>query len=188
MVTNDVLEMVISLPSGLLQSTGIPVAILVINKAKKHHGQVKFIDAQYSFNSISKREKVLNLELLNSLVNSYSDSKAIRVVTNDKIKEFDFNLNVARYLIDEIDGVKLNEIIITVRGKKTDTSIGKIVRIRDLKSDFQNYYLDINEIEPSEISKSFFKIDESCILVATKWKTLKPTFFEFKGERIYISS
>ena len=188
LVANDVLEMVISLPSGLLQSTGIPLAILVINKAKKLKGHVKFIDAQYSFNSISKKEKVLNLELLNSLVNSYSNSKAIRVVTNDKINEFDYNLNVARYLIDEIDGIKLNDILIPVRGKKTNSPIGKVVKIRDLKSDFQNYYLDCNEIETSEISKSFFKIDESCILVASKWKTLKPTFFEFKGEPIYISS
>lgn len=189
LVENDLLEMVVSFPGGLLMSTTIPIAVVVINKRKKLKGFVRFVDAAKVVETTSTKEKKLNDYALNGIVSRNVDSDSLRVVANDRIKEYEYSLSPTRYFQKEVYGVRLQDLVVRVRGERLtpDENVGKFVRIRDLKDDKFGYELDFDRIENTEIHKSAFKISESVVLVATRWKSLKPSYFKYQGKSIYIS-
>lgn len=190
LVDEDLIDTIISLPGGLLLNTGIPLIIMVLNKNKKIPGKVRFVDARKFVDSNSPRERVLNDYGLNSFLHgSKNDSDILRLVSNDEIRAFDYNLSVPRYFQKQVEGVKLGEIIEFVRGQRVNLPpTGKLIRIRDLKDDKIDFRLDEATIEDVELRRpDIHQITESCLLLAVRWKTLKPTYFEYKGEAIYRS-
>ncbi|MBT1699632.1 N-6 DNA methylase [Fulvivirgaceae bacterium PWU4] len=186
LVDNDLVEDVITFPGGLLSNTGIPVALIVINKAKVIKGSVRFINAS-KFVEISNGRKRLKDYALNSVLRT-GNSEIQRLVANESIKELNYNLNVNRYFQRDYIGVSLDEVVSRVRSRRPPSgAIGKFVRIRDLKEDSQNYRLNIQEIQPLPLPAGANQVLESTILLALRWKTLKPTYFEYTGEPIYTS-
>jgi type I restriction enzyme M protein len=189
LIEEDLIDSVISFPGGLLQHTGIPFVILVIDKAKKSKGQVRFIDAKNSIYSRNTRDKFLNDYELNRIFNDRKqDSNAVRIVKNREIVEADYNLNVPRYFQKEIEGVKLRTVLDHIKGAKADfTDNAKIVGIKDLKDDKLDSSLNLENIKDVEFGNlNARKISETCLLLAGRWKTLKPTLFIFKGESIIL--
>ncbi|MDF4221087.1 N-6 DNA methylase [Maribacter sp. M208] len=219
LVEKDLIDSIISLPSGLLTNIGIPLIILVIDKNKKLPGKVRFIDAKTFVESKNSKQKVLNdskllkyfsdsnkdkyeiidgQNLVNEPLSEYSSlstnrdttgiSKIERIVPINQIIEFDYNLNVPRYFQKQIEGVKLKEIVEIVRGKRGKLpDKGKRVGFKDLKNDQVDYNLDVPNIEETELRKfSLRQIDKSSLLIATRWKTLKPTLFKFTGTPIFL--
>lgn len=198
LVEYDYLEMVIVLPEGLLVNTSIPFAILVINKEKKNKDFVKFVNARDYVVGLKRKEKKLECDRLLEIIKSDSPSKDIQLVDNNTIRETDYNLTPNRYLslIDiRLDTgeylVELSELLSLESGSIINNeSYGRIVRTKDLKTDSNNYLLD--SLEPEELSstKNYKKIDSSCLLVTTRWNTLKPTYFkqdEVSNNSIYIT-
>ena len=190
LIEEDLIDTIISFPGGLLLNTGIPLVVLVINKDKKSPAKVRFIDAKNYVESKSPREKILNDYSLNSVVHSgFQDSDVVRVIENSQIKEFNYNLNVPRYFQKQIEGTKLKEIVEYVRGRRKDLpEEGKMIRIRDLKDNNLDFKLDLSDVEDVELHRPHLRlIDESCLLIATRWKTLKPTLFEFADDPIFLN-
>jgi type I restriction enzyme M protein len=188
LIDNDLIETIISLPGGLLANTGIPIAILTLNKAKKMPGKVKFVDAKQFVISKGIREKVLDDYALDRYIRSHKeDDSIIRFVDNVQIRNNDYNLSVPRYFRKEIDGVKLGDILELVRGQRGNLpETGKLIRIRDLKDDKVDFTLDISSVEATELRRpNIHLVSESCLLLAMRWRTLKPTLFEFKGDPIF---
>lgn len=185
LVEADLIDTIISFPGGLLSNTGIPLIILVLDRTKKYSDRVKFIDAKNFVTKKGTREKVLNDYSLNSfIVSNKEDENVVKFVYNDQIRKNNFNLSVGRYFQKHIDGVKLGDILEFVVGQRRNPAkTGKLIRIRDLKDDKVDFMLDLSVIEESELSRSDLRlVSESCLLVGIRWKTLKPTLFEFKGE------
>jgi type I restriction enzyme M protein len=190
LIEEDLIDTIISLPGGLLLNTGIPLIILVVSKNKKTPGTVRFVDAKNFVLSKNSREKVLNDYELNSVLNSNNlEFDFIRFVRNEEIRSQDYNLNVPRYFQKEIDGIKLGEILEFVRGQRGSLpKSGKLIRIRDLKDDKVDFKLEVTNVESTEFRRpDIHLIDESCLLLAMRWRTLKPTLYEFTGEPIYRS-
>jgi type I restriction enzyme M protein len=194
LIDKDLIETIILLPGGLLANTGIPIAILILNKAKKLPGKVKFVDAKQFVISKGGREKVLDDYALDSYIRSHKeDDSIIRFVDNVQIRNNDYNLSVPRYFRKEIDGVRLGDILEHIKGKKVELpERGKLIRIRDLKDDKVDFSLSASNIEDCELKRIDIQaITESCLLLAMRWKTLKPTLFElndvpvFKGYDIF---
>lgn len=188
LVEEDLIDTIISLPGGLLLNTGIPLIILVLGKNKKLPGRVKFVDASKFVIAKGPREKVLNDYSLNSFINSdKQDDNVVKIVYNEQIRDNDYNLGVARYFQKQIDGVKLGDILELVRGQRGNLpETGKLIRIRDLKDDKVDFTLDISSVEETELRRpDIHLVSESCLLLAIRWRTLKPTLFEFKGEPIF---
>jgi type I restriction enzyme M protein len=214
LIEEDLIDTIISLPGGLLLNTGIPLIILVLDRNKKLPGRVKFVDAKNFVNLKGPREKVLNdQELLSQIMDTsiinYSDNQnmvnepsekynstsaykindLVRLVDISQIKDNDYNLSVARYFQEHIEGVKLGDVIKPFRGLRGNLPVkGKLIRIRDLKDDNVDFLLDDKAVEEKDLNRlNIQQIDESCLLMAIRWKTLKPTFFEFKGKPIFKS-
>lgn len=190
LITDDLIDTIISLPGGVLLNTSTPLVIIVISKSKKVPGKVRFIKADELVESNISKQKVLNdARLSNIIQDSYQNSHIIRIIDNEQINANDYNLNVPRYFSKHIEGVKLKEIIEVVNGRRSHLpDSGKMIRIKDLKEDKLGFKLDLTNVEKTALHGLNLRlIDESCILVATRGRALKPTLFEFTGEPIFLN-
>ncbi|MCK9578960.1 MAG: type I restriction-modification system subunit M [Methanoregula sp.] len=123
---NDLIEAVIALPSKLFYGTGIPAAILVLNKNKPENkkNKVLIIDAEKDFLE-GKNQNSLRSQDINKIVKAYdgySDiEKYARVVDMKEIAEKDYNLNISQY----IDSSEQEEVIDVKKVRKELVALEK---------------------------------------------------------------
>ena len=189
LIQNDLIDTIISFPGGLLYNTGIPFVVIILNKSKRYPSKIKLVDAHSFVSKRSARESILDVENLLSAAKN-KDSKTVKFISNNDVIDNDYNLNLPRYFQEEIEGVELKEILSYHIGKRGEIpEIGKVIRIRNLKDDSIDFHLSDDKLEETPItSQVLHKIDTSCLLLAVRWKTLKPTFFNFTNEAVYKSS
>jgi type I restriction enzyme M protein len=117
---NDLVEAVIALPAKLFYGTGIPAAIVILNKNKPEtrKGKVLIIDAEKDFQE-GKNQNTLRPADINKIVKAHSGyediEKYARVVNLKEIEDNAFNLNIRQY-IDSSD--KEKEIDVSVVRKE----------------------------------------------------------------------
>jgi len=103
----NIVEAVIGLPAGLFQTTGIPVAILVLDRSREQGGRnehkkdVLFIEASKEFKP-GKAQNTLTQANIDKIYNTYFERKDVdkfaHVASLIEIEENDFNLNITRYV------------------------------------------------------------------------------------------
>jgi len=99
---DDLLEAVVGLPSSLFYGTGIPAALLIINKDKPsdRRDKVLFINGELEYEEGTNQNRLRDedIEKIVSIFESYEDTKRYsKVVDLDEIRENDYNLNIRRY-------------------------------------------------------------------------------------------
>lgn len=98
----DLIEAVIGLPSGLFYGTGIPAALLIINKTKppQRRGKVLFINAELDYQE-GKNQNTLrdqDIEKVVKCFDAYSEIKRFsRVAPLEEVRHNHHNLNIRRY-------------------------------------------------------------------------------------------
>ncbi len=107
LLEENLIDAVIGLPAGLFQTTGIPVAILIIDRSREKGGKnenkkdVLFIEASKEYKA-SKAQNHLEDEHIEKIYNTYKERKEIEKFSHladfEEIKENDFNLNITRYV------------------------------------------------------------------------------------------
>lgn len=107
LLEENIVDTIIGLPAGLFQTTGIPVAILVIDRSREKGGaneskkDVFFIEASKEFKS-AKAQNILTEENIAKIFETYKKREDVekfsRKVELSEIKENDFNLNITRYV------------------------------------------------------------------------------------------
>lgn len=103
LLENDLIEGVIGLPENLFAGTGIPAAILLLNRDKpaERKGKVLFVHAANEYEARPKKNILTrdNIDRIVAAWRSWDDEERFaRVVEFSEIKENDFNLNIARYV------------------------------------------------------------------------------------------
>jgi len=99
---DDLLEAVIGLPSALFYGTGIPAALLIINKKKpdERKGKVLFINGELEFQDGKNQNKLRDIDIQHILdvYDAFEDTRRYsKVVDMQDIRENDYNLNIRRY-------------------------------------------------------------------------------------------
>jgi type I restriction enzyme M protein len=99
---DDLLEAVIGLPSALFYGTGIPAALLIINKKKpvERKGKVLFINSELEYAEGKNQNKLRDTDIQHvmDVYDAYEDERRYsKVVEMDEIRENDYNLNIRRY-------------------------------------------------------------------------------------------
>ncbi len=99
---DDLLEAVIGLPSALFYGTGIPAALLIINKKKpvERKEKVLFINSELEYQEGKNQNKLRDEDIQHVLnvYDAYEDERRYsKVVDMDEIRENDYNLNIRRY-------------------------------------------------------------------------------------------
>lgn len=107
LLKENIIDAVVGLSAGLFQTTGIPVAILIIDRSREKGGanekkrDVLFIEASKEFKP-GKAQNMLTDENIEKIYNTYAKRKEIekfsRKVSFKEIEENDFNLNITRYV------------------------------------------------------------------------------------------
>ena len=103
MLRANLVEAVIGLPENLFFGTGIPAAILVLNRQKRpeREGKVLFIHAAEGYTSRTN-QNVLRPEDIARIVAAFrawrDEERFARVVDIAEIEENDWNLNISRYI------------------------------------------------------------------------------------------
>ncbi|MDA7748400.1 type I restriction-modification system subunit M [Gammaproteobacteria bacterium] len=174
---DDLLEGVIGLPAGLFYGTGIPTALLIINKKKssERKDKVFFINSELEFeegkNQNKLREK--DIQRILSTFDGYEDEKRYaKVVSIDEIRENDYNLNIRRYADtspppEQFDvrailhgGIPISEI--------EDVYIQETLKGMDVSSVFNKrddqYYDFKTEIKTKEQIREFLNTEEQSVI------------------------
>jgi type I restriction enzyme M protein len=128
LIRENLLEAVIGLPSNLFFGTGIPAAILIFNKGKKHK-DVLFIDASKDFEAGKKQNK-LRAPHMQKVMDAFNDFQSIEKyahrATFKEIEGNDFNLNIPRY----VDTFEAEEVIdlkqVQVEIETLETNLTKV--------------------------------------------------------------
>ena len=117
-INDDLIEAVIGLPQNIFYGTGIPAAILVLNKAKSEErkGKVLFIDGSNDFVKDGNKNKLRDedIEKIVSTFDAFEDvEKYATVVDIETIKENDCNLNISRYVdtTEEEEQVDIQKVL-----------------------------------------------------------------------------
>lgn len=100
-VERDLIEAVILLPENLFYNTTAPAIILVINKAKKHPGEILLINASRLF--VKGRPKnYLSEEHVERIATVYHDwtpeEGFATLISNEEAEHYDYNLSPNRYV------------------------------------------------------------------------------------------
>ena len=173
----DLLEGVIGLPAGLFYGTGIPAALLIINKKKstERKNKVFFINGELEYQE-GKNQNKLREEDINRILltfDGYQDEKRYaKVVSIEEIRENDYNLNIRRYADtspppEQFDvkailngGIPVSEI--------EDDYIQETLQGMDVTSVFNkrdNKYYDFKpEIETKEQIREFLNTEEQSVI------------------------
>lgn len=107
LIKENIIDAVIGLPAGLFQTTGIPVAVLVIDRSREKDGanenkkEVLFIEASKEYKP-GKAKNILTDENIQKIYDTYHERKEIEKFSRNvgfaEIEENDFNLNITRYV------------------------------------------------------------------------------------------
>ena len=122
LLTEDLLEAVIGLPANLFYGTGIPAAILILNRAKPEERKEKvlFIYAPGAYEAAPNQNK-LRPQDIERFVEAYrafkDEERFCRVVKLEEIKANDYNLNIPRYVdvVEEEEIPDVRETLLALR-------------------------------------------------------------------------
>jgi type I restriction enzyme M protein len=103
LLKEDLIEAIVGLPTNLFYGTGIPAAILVINrdKPKARQGKVLFVEASRGFREGSAQNYLRDEDVkkIAATAHAFRDAdKYARVVDLAEIEKSDWNLNISRYV------------------------------------------------------------------------------------------
>ncbi len=100
LIEENLLEVVIGLPTNLFFGTGIPAAILIFHKGRKST-DVLFIDASREYRD-DKKQNRLRPEDIDKIVATYQKFKSVPKYAyrakRKEVEENEFNLNIPRYV------------------------------------------------------------------------------------------
>lgn len=107
LIEENLIDAVIGLAPGLFQTTGIPVAILIIDRAREKGGErenekdILFIEASKQFKQ-GKAQNTLTKENADKIFDTFMArqdvEKLAHVASPSEIIENDYNLNITRYV------------------------------------------------------------------------------------------
>ncbi|PTX59578.1 type I restriction enzyme M protein [Melghirimyces profundicolus] len=174
LLEEDVIDAVISLPPNLFYNTGIPVAILILNKNKSHKGKVQFIYAQQDFQQ-GRRQN----QLLEKIVQTYRDKQEVqrysRLVSLEEIKEKDWVLTVARYIEASSVETSIGNVMVSTKAyENSDLPLKVLGELSEPKPFRGMNPPKENEEEPNSHLINLVDVQDGKIL----FNQLKPTYVE----------
>lgn len=176
---------IISLPSGILRNSNISLILVLLSNNRRRN--IEFVDGTDCFIK-DGRKRILDCDKLLSRVNN-NDPSHVKIVSLEDIFAANNNLNPKRYLLPNVDGVSLGDIASIVNESITKEEKGKelpMVEIANLKNDPIDFYIELKDLESSEPTPLYEKIEGPVLLVSTLGE-VNPTYCNDAAE-FYIPS
>jgi type I restriction enzyme M protein len=173
----DLIEAVIGLPQSLFYGTGIPAALLIINKKKDpiRKDKVIFINGELDYLE-GKNQNKLRDEDIEKILKTFDDYENVKryskVVSLDEIRENEYNLNIRRYAdtspppeIYDVRGILHGGVPVR---EVEDEYIQETLQGMDVTCVFNRrndeYYDWKTEIESKEQIRDYLKTDDQKVI------------------------
>ncbi|OAV43956.1 N-6 DNA methylase [Lewinella sp. 4G2] len=194
LVDQDLIETIVSVPTGMINGTAIKSAIVVINPTKILAGKIKMVSPT-SVDGVDGSPVLMenDLETIQLLTHLNEDSDItlpnVRIITNEVVREEEYDLSTERYQLRDVRGTALGDVLTIFKGKKIGSEGGEpIFTIRDLLPEEDQKYKIEGTVARPTIKKNrsrksrptTFEIDRSALLIATVGKRLKPTYYSHR--------
>lgn len=188
------LEKIIALPRNIFKFSGVDVNLLVVNKKENKTREIEFIDATQKFFSNKNKARILDVQAILNLLTS-EESSLKRTVGFQEIKSNEFNLSVNRYVFEDLkiteDEKKqltaLKELVTPLRTKRIALNEEvKFVRIRDLADSSLDAVKSFDDVDLTLPKYKVSLLEDQTLLLATMWRSLKPTLYRKTNNKIYF--
>jgi type I restriction enzyme M protein len=100
LIERNNIEAIIGLPANIFFGTGIPTTIIVL-KQKRDDTDVLIVDASKGFEKVGKNNKLRACDIkkiADTVINRETIPKFSKVVSQQEIRDNDYNLNIPRYV------------------------------------------------------------------------------------------
>jgi type I restriction enzyme M protein len=117
LIENNYIDIIIGLPSNIFFGTGIPTIIMVLKK-KRDANDVLIIDASKGFAKVGKNNVLRASDIkriADTVTSRISVDKFSRVVSQEEIRQNEYNLNIPRY-VDSSDSAETWDIYASMFG------------------------------------------------------------------------
>ena len=180
---DDLLEAVIGLPSALFYGTGIPAALLIINKNKPQERKKKILiingELEYQEGKNQNKLRDEDIQHILKIYDAFEDEKRYsKVISIDEVRQSDYNLNIRRYA-DTSPPPEPYDVQAVLHGgipvlEVEDEYIQETLRGMDVSCVFvkrdADYYDFKSEIESKEQIRDLLNgTDQSVITQFEKW-------------------
>lgn len=168
LIREGFIEAVIGLPANLFSGTGIPVAVLVLNKNKSRSlkGKVLIINAEEEYEKCSRVQNVLRDSDIDKIVDTYQQTKEVeqysRIVDIDEMINNDWSLQPVRYLekvevVTKIGKIEINrkdyensELVMLNELADISRGYGGVKEETELK-EFSHYLVNLSDVQNGTI-------------------------------------
>ena len=141
-VEHDFIEAVVLLPENLFYNTTAPGIILVINRKKRHPGEILLINATKLF-AKGRPKNYLTDEQVEKIATIYHEWKAEKgvsaIITNEEAARNDYNLSPSRYVAnnEHEEVMPLEDAVVLLREAeeeraRADSELNEIMKILGL--------------------------------------------------------
>lgn len=171
LVEKDLLEAVITFPSGLLMQTSIPFVVLLINKNKVHKKKIAFVHGEEHVLNVNKYNKWFYGEGLLEEITDFlrsEDEKAKKpsnafipegtlvpeFINQSEILNDNYYLDIKRYWLDRIKGTSLKSAITPVKTISFKNALQYFEELEEV-----NYTQNISFMDFSHVSSKDLKVD-----------------------------
>ena len=168
MVDADIIEAIIELPANLFYGTGIPAAILLLNKNKPdiRKNKILFIHAAKDYEDLRKRDKLREQDI-KKIVSTYEKFEDIEyychVAPIDEIKDNKYGLTVPRYVdfLNTEEKIDLEEKLerinqIRIQKEQLETELHKELLQLDSNNDLLKEQILIRGTKGEKLQKKPF--------------------------------
>ena len=160
-VDKDYVEAVILLPENMFYNTTAPGNIIVINKDKKHKGEILLINASKEF--VKGRPKnYLTEENIRKIVEVYRDWREVegfsKIITIEEAARNDYNLSPSRYVSvgEEEEYLPIDEVLVELAQVEEERT--KLIEtLVEMDDELMERYLEGEEVGEQDLYRCLKK-------------------------------
>ena len=193
LVSRDLIETIIYLPSKLFVGTSISTCIIVTNKRKSMFGKIRLVDATSFSKKNFSHSNALDVRAILALLQEQESTGLVRWTTSEEIANNDFNLSLNKYVGKQIDIpegyrlYKMRDLCTILHNKVQEPGVGRVVRMKDLANNVIDINRTVSDFPIEEYGRGCDMIQHDALLLGTVQR-LKPTYFYSGGETICLKS
>ena len=185
------IDTIVTLPSGIMPSTNIPTALIILRKSHTTDMPIRMTNASTLFKEVGKR-RVLDVE---AILSALEDSAKSSYVSIEQIEDNQWSWYVNEYS-ESLERQHPEGYVRMKLGNIVDSPVlehvfneteGPVVKISDLSESPYDYLKSPSDFPVGEDLRNTVKCSEPVLLLSTV-RALKPTFCEASKEKpIFVS-
>ena len=197
LIDRDAIDMVISLPQGLLNGTNIPSLMLVLDREKpeERKDKITFMSLLDCIVPNGKNSVTIDLEMAKKKISSRA---GMFVVTEDAegVNDYFIDLNPGKYLTklcaqETSNGVHvapLSALLHTLKKDIKRVKLGEIISVIGLKDLASQYnFTPLGGTPESKTTTRYFEIDKNAVIIGATSDSFKVGKYRYDGQPLRIS-